>query len=419
MLKINVLNVATSVYGIVTALILGNIFLNLVYHPHDLLKPQGNKFKVLTSGTEYPISDGVIYGFLPYWTIEEANYIQLSKLTDIAYFALQVEANGHIKKLGQDGNLDPGYNNWVNNETLNTLIAKSKRYGTRFALTIISHEADISDQLLECEKCWVNLKNDLIDEMNKKEVKHLNLDFEYATYTDPYYADQYTKLTKYLNTELDKEFGSSYVVVSTFADSAVKPRVTKPGDLAKVADGLFIMAYDFHRPNSDIAGPVAPLGGVLEEGREYDINTMLTDYLSLVPPSKMILGVPYYGYNWVVEDFAEYSPRLVGNDYIGYSQSQKYEDIIDLKIELGIEDNWDEIAQVPYFSYVSEDTGSIRSVYYENERSLREKYKLAKKYALGGVGIWALGYDGGYQDLWALLSDEFPHILGTKAVAEN
>ena len=33
---------------------------------------------------------------------------------------------------------------------------------------------------------------------------------------------------------------------------------------------------------------------------------------------------------------------------------------------------------------------------------------MAKDKNLRGVGIWALGYDKGYQDLWNLLGEEFP-----------
>jgi spore germination protein YaaH len=48
-----------------------------------------------------------------------------------------------------------------------------------------------------------------------------------------------------------------------------------------------------------------------------------------------------------------------------------------------------------------------RQVYFENERSLRAKYELIKANDLAGVGIWALGYDGGYQELWNLLKEQF------------
>jgi len=74
---------------------------------------------------------------------------------------------------------------------------------------------------------------------------------------------------------------------------------------------------------------------------------------------------------------------------------------------LNIKPLWDENAQVPFYSYTSPSTGSIRQVYYENENSLRIKYQITKNNNLAGIGIWALGYDGDRSELWNLIYDEF------------
>ena len=236
--------------------------------------------------------------------------------------------------------------------------------------------------------------------------KHLNPDFEYVKYPSSKMAVRYTELTAYLNKYLDERFGDSFVVVSTFAESVVKTRVTEIADLSRAADALFIMAYDFHHPMSDNAGPVSP---VSVAGERYDIEQMIKDYLTIAAPGKLIMGVPYYGYNWVVSGEEANAERISGNDDIGFSQSQTYEAVIDTLLETNAEVLWDEEAKVPYFSYISSETGSNRQVYFENTKSLEHKYKLAKQNKFGGVGIWALGYDGGYQELWDLLDKEFPN----------
>ena len=46
-------------------------------------------------------------------------------------------------------------------------------------------------------------------------------------------------------------------------------------------------------------------------------------------------------------------------------------------------------------------------MFFENQESLKIKYELVHKYGLKGVGIWALGYDGGYQELWNALEEKF------------
>ena len=385
---------------------LSSLYLNRIEASENSISPFSDSVSIysLLSPPERP--KYTVYGFLPYWTINKAKYLQFDKLTDIAYFGLNINADGTFRKYLDDGTTDPGYNNWINNEDLQNLITKSKKEGIRFSLTVISHESDVSDDFLMCKTCWNTLVQELFRELDAKKINSVNLNFEYADYTDGSYADRYTELTQFINNKLDERYGDAYVVVSTFADSLVKPRVTKVDGLAKVSDGLFIMAYDFHRPDSDTTGPVAPIGG---KGiyAEYDIQTMLKDYLSNAPANKLILGVPYYGYNWVVTSPLPNSSRIPGNDYIGFSQSQSYEFVMDTILRVHPNIKWDNLGLTPYFSYVSPETGSTRQVYYENEESLKIKYQLAKNNHLAGVGIWALGYDGGYQELWNLLKNEF------------
>lgn len=348
----------------------------------------------------------IIFGYLPYWSIDKIPFLQLDKLTDIAYFGLYINADGNFKEKLDDGTTEPGYNVWKNDLELKKLIQEAKRQDIRFALTIISHDDEISDKFLECKECWVTLKDNIVRELDFHGIRDVNLNFEYANFEKEEMAGFYTELTNYLNMELDKKFGDSFLTVATFADSMIKPRVTNIEALGKVSDGLFIMGYDFHRPDSDNAGPVAPLDGKGVHA-EYDIATTITDYLTVTPPNKIILGVPYYGYNWVVEEDEENAKRIPGEEDIGFSQSQAYTDIMDTIIKYNPEIKWDELGKTPYFTYISEETGSTRQVYFENDKSLKFKYELIKNKNLAGVGIWALGYDGGYQELWNLLYEEF------------
>lgn len=400
------------IYLLATPITVLGLFTNKIFDTHiseNIISPHGDSFSVLAITTKNDYFEGpqhIVYGFLPFWSLEHVEHLQLDKLTDIAYFALNIDEEGHIKTLTDEGGEDPGYSLWKESEKLDKLLSEGKERGIRFSLTIISHEDEVSNKFLECTNCWNTFVNELINELNSKNIQHVNLDFEYAEEVDEEIANQYTLFVDFVNKKLDEKFGNSFVMVSTFADAFKKSRITKVDDLAKIADGLFIMGYDFHRPTSDNAGPIAPINGLGKE-HEYDIQTMLTDYQANVPPNKMILGVPYYGYNWVVGKEEPYAERIEGNDVLGYSGSQTYADIMETRLEYNPEVMWDEVGKAPYFTYVSEETGSAREVYYEDVKSLRIKYKLAKDLNLAGIGIWALGYDMGYQELWQLLNDEF------------
>lgn len=350
----------------------------------------------------------IIYGYLPWWSIEKIKYLQLDKLTHLAYFGLYLEKDGTFTKTteGEDGSTikETGLDKWENSKELTNLIYKCKQADVRVAVTVISHIDADNDAFLNCRECWNTLLDNLKREMDAKGIKDVNLNFEHAEGTVDEISAKFAEFVKFLNEELDKTYGDSFVVVSAFADSATQARVSSDLDnLGRYADGIFIMAYDYHRPESETVGPVSPVAG----GGGSDVTSTINDFLTKVPPSKIILGLPYYGYNWLVEDEGEYAKRIPGSEENGFSQSQTYESVMDTILEVDPDIKWNEEGKVPYFTYVSPETVELRTVYYENEESLKAKYDLVKKYDLGGVGIWALGYDGGYKELWDLLYKEF------------
>lgn len=374
----------------------------------ELLYPFSRNPTVLSSFSK--ISERpkkIIYGYLPYWSLEKTEYLQIDKLTDIAYFGLYLDEDGNFVTTteGSDGTMiqEPGYDNWKNNENLKALIKNSKENDVRFALTIIAHIDDKNDKFLNCRECWDTLLKNIIVELNEKGIRDVNLNFEHAEGTDEGIDIKFSEFTKYLNDELDKIYGNSYLVVSAFGDSATQNRVSSDlENLSRASDGIFIMAYDYHRPASEEIGPVSPV-----EGPGIDVKETITEFLTKVPPNKVILGLPYYGYNWLVEDDSPYSKRVDGSDENGFSESQSYESVLSTIIKVNPVIKWNEEGKSPYFTYNSLETDQLRTVYYENPKSLKYKYDLIEDYKLGGVGIWALGYDGGYTELWDLLYEYF------------
>ena len=53
---------------------------------------------------------------------------------------------------------------------------------------------------------------------------------------------------------------------------------------------------------------------------------------------------------------------------------------------------WNQGFKTPYFHY-RDDEGNRHQVWFENHKSLKFKMDLVKKYNLGGISIWKLGYE--------------------------
>jgi len=411
-----------------------------VLEKQKFLSPLGKALQLDTLGIQAARERKIVYGYLPYWTIDEVDNFDLATLTDIAYFGLHVDENGNFIKTQEtdEGTIqNPGYDNWHNNEKLREFIKKAQNKDVRVALTAMSHIDKNSTEFLYCKECWDTFYGNLKAEMDLHNIRDVNLNFEYYETVDKEISLKYSEFAKFVKRKLSKDFKDPQLVVATFADSLINDRVSDVPSLAKIADKLFIMAYDFHVSQSDKAAPVSPMGGA---GRYagYDIRTMIKDYLAYVPPQKLILGVPYYGFNWAKADeeiLAEREELLRkteqksedgaaegGNGESKETEvdlprnnntvTQTYSDIMEI-IETREKEkksgalSWDELAQVPVYRYLDNETGKERTIYFENQKSLEVKYELAKEFELAGVGIWALGYDTDRPELWNLLNEEF------------
>jgi spore germination protein YaaH len=139
--------------------------------------------------------------------------------------------------------------------------------------------------------------------------------------------------------------------------------------LGRVADFLVLMAYDQHTSLT----PPGPVAG-------YDWVNAALDYASgRVPASKLLLGVPLYGREWV-----ETSQGTMGH-------SLAYKDLKDYLEDPASDRYWDVLFRTARFQLHNGDTQ--RTAWFDDARSLREKLKLVQTYHLRGYAAWRLGME--------------------------
>ena len=164
-----------------------------------------------------------------------------------------------------------------------------------------------------------------------------------------------------------------------------------------------MMAYDFYYPGSDTAGPTAPLYG-FDEGKGpfwYDVSTAVSDFLTVAPSDKIIMGVPYYGWNYPMADPSPHGVRAYGRAVSTTNEKAENNRLLSVTPIGG----WDSQAQVSWRGYWDENGWHV--VYIEDEKSLSVKYDFAKSKNLKGVGVWALGFDAQSDKLWSVLASKF------------
>ena len=107
---------------------------------------------------------------------------------------------------------------------------------------------------------------------------------------------------------------------------------------------------------------------------------MVLDYaVTEIPPSKIFLGVPNYGYDWPLP-FVQGTTR---------ARSISNQEAVRLAIQYGADIQYDENAQSPFFHYTDEN-GTVHEVWFEDARSMRAKLALVAEYGFQGAGFWNL-----------------------------
>lgn len=141
--------------------------------------------------------------------------------------------------------------------------------------------------------------------------------------------------------------------------------------MGQYVDRLRIMTYDYHWRGSG-PGPVAPL---------YWIESVAEYAQTVVDPSKIVIGIPFYGYDW---------PEA------GPARALPWGDIEDLITEQGLtvdlrERDQGRAIQESRFFYESES--GTREVWFMTDQGLESKLDLVQRLDLAGIAIWQLGYE--------------------------
>ncbi len=321
-----------------------------------------------------------VYGWQPYWIGEGVyNAYDFSLLSTLSYFSYEVEpTTGNYSDI----------HNW---KTTNA-ITKAQAAGVKVELCVSNFGASNNATFLSSTNAQNTLIDNLIELLNYRNADGVNIDFEGIASAQ---RNDFTNFMQRLNTRLNNERPGTNISMALYAVDWNS--VFDIPSLHNLVDQFIIMGYDYHYRSSDKAGPVAPLYGSSTWGN-LSLNNSINTYLDKgVSTNKLLLAVPYYGYEW------ETTSSAVGASTVGSGTSRTYNYIQDNYSNQVY--RWDDNSLSPYYSFVA--GGQQLQCWYEDEMSLGERYDLVRSKGLAGVGIWALGYDHGYTDLWELLAEKF------------
>lgn len=141
--------------------------------------------------------------------------------------------------------------------------------------------------------------------------------------------------------------------------------------VGKYADRMRMMTYDMSWRGGS-PGPVAPV---------YWVNDVAEYARSVVDPGKIIVGVPFYGYDWPVGGGG--AKAYTWEDFNAIIQTYRIEKTL---VET---DTSGRTVQENRISYTLR--GQRRVAYFATKSSLDAKLALVQQLDLGGIAIWRLG----------------------------
>lgn len=331
-----------------------------------------------------------VIGFLPYWLIEKADKDYSPYITQLTYFGLTIETNGHIQKYTDEEGIE-GEPGWValKSGRVDKVLKNAKQHNRTLSLLIFRAENDaITELLSDPVPAARTLIEDLTPIMKEYGFRDLNIDIEHVGRADD---DERARFITFL-TEVKRGISNNNLgtlTVEITGSDLIKKNLSDPTRIGRIADYVVIMAYDYHFAGSEVTGPVAPLGG---GGTRYEYDTKITveKAREIIPAEKIILGIPLYGYQW------ETIGTIPGSAIIpGTGQTASHRRVTkQLLLCDTCDTGFDEDGKEPYVVYTEDEADVFDQIFYPDARSTQAKVDLAEALEIGGIALWALGYEG-------------------------
>jgi len=335
------------------------------------------------SSTSYQLQK-VVFGWHPYWNNGlEVNY-QWDLISDLCYFSYEF-----VDSTGQPKNT----HNWSTASVVTTALNMGKRVS--LCVTLFSNHG----KFLTSPTARLNLINNVISALQSRGAHGINIDFEGVSSS---YKTQLTSFIKQIADSLHHRIPNS--ILSIALPSVDWSNVWDVAAMVNYVDYFIIMGYDYYYSGSSTAGPTDPL--YTFGSFDYNYSKSITSYLNKgVPANKLLMGVPYYGYEWQTTSLTAPSST------IGSGSTKLYKTVRANSSGNYSTANqrWDVNSMSNYWAYSS--GGYYYQCWVDNVKSMGKRFDFINMRGIGGIGIWALGYDDGYTDLWDLISQKFTTCL--------
>jgi spore germination protein YaaH len=330
--------------------------------------------------------DFQLFGWLPYWMLDTVPYLRYDVLSRISYYAYEVNP--------QTGGL------------ANTSLLSSLKQ-TAFMDSTAKHNVDtylavslIGEQDLRTFLSSVNrqerLYGDILAVIDSLGFDGVELDFEQLPVD---MKEAYTRFVRTFGAKLRQQAERigrpQYLMVDVpFFDAEGSYDLSA---LNPFIDWVNILAYNFSGEAAAYPGSISPLrSGINQPNLETSVNDVLNQGVNT---SKVMLSMPLFGDLWRVTDVEKGVPPVFEN-------SLMYGDI-QSTLDLDYYPTYDAYTASSFYMLDGLEEGERFMCWFESDQSFRVKMAWMQEKNLGGMGLWALGYDKGDAEFWDAMQEGF------------
>lgn len=322
---------------------------------------QGGKIRALvTKGYAYPhIQRSVLLRALPY-------------LTYLAIFAYGFTESGTLIRADDAA-----------------LISAAYRFNTAPILVFSSLDemggfsTARASRLFGDPQLQTTVLNNLANIMREKGYVGIDMDFEYISPDDARGYQNFLRRAVEIMSPLGFTVSADLAPKISAGQQGLLYEAHDYPAIGAIVDRVLLMTYEW----GYTYGPpmaVAPLNQVRDVVR-YAVSE--------IPVSKILMGIPNYGYDWTLP----YEQGVSRAENIGNQGA------ILRAARYGAEIRFDETARSPYFEYYA--GGRRHVVWFEDVRSVEAKLALTDEYNLLGVGYWNIMR--AFNQNWTLLAARY------------
>ncbi len=332
-----------------------------------------------------PLPRHTVYGFVPYWELGSLHAADFTETSVLAYYGPEVGASGGIVHSG-NGWADLGAPSFA------SFVTRAHQAGDRVLLTASTTDPAVVDNLARSPApTGTLLGGQLASLVVAHHLNGIDLDIEGRATRS---RAGFVRFVGYLARAFRRTDPTGQIALDAYPESAASGQdFFDVAKIAKIVDTILVMAYDMVDPgaasaNSPLASPTLGLS---------DVGALL-DYVKIVPAAKLVMALPFYGYDFTTTSRAPGAVALTSPTAVTYASIAA----------AGRPAHWDGSSLTPYTTFRA--GGHWHETWYDDAVSLALKASLASELHIGGVGAWALGQEGSSTAMLAALDGGTPPL---------